>query len=396
MAITIYQKPQALSPAYNNQTFTALSNQIAVADFKYVVTVTINGVANVKEYLQRPDGWLVVDVKEWVQNFIEHYFNPLLSLANPIEIATKKAVEAVVLFQEYYSGILRTGVSYSYTAFDACLTEAAFRNYNYQNYIFNQTAGKLFLSKTSTTITPDNRLLLNQDMYLHFIDYQNVTNIVIDLMRPDPDTDIPVTIATDTIPSLPTTTATYPMYVMRINSKIFARIPARLRDVIRVTFKNGVNFIASYSITLTELCTKYTDNILYYLDRDGNILFFHFDKISKYNYTKKTNKVTLNADKLNTTTGAYGANSWDREDHIVNTAIESTILLNTDWITETQSRQLNDLWSSPQVWLHNGTELLPVTITNNGYEEIKSENESLFQYNVVVNTGVVETRQRGI
>ena len=100
MAITAYQKPQALSPAYNNQIFTALSNQIAVADFKYVVTVTINGVAIVKEYLQRPDGWLVVDVKEWVQNFIEHYFNPLLSLANQIEIATKKSVEAVVLFQE--------------------------------------------------------------------------------------------------------------------------------------------------------------------------------------------------------------------------------------------------------------------------------------------------------
>ena len=84
MAITAYQKPQALSPAYNNQIFTALSNQIAVADFKYVVTVTINGVANVKEYLQRPDGWLVVDVKEWVQNFIEHYFNPSLSLTSPI------------------------------------------------------------------------------------------------------------------------------------------------------------------------------------------------------------------------------------------------------------------------------------------------------------------------
>ena len=132
------------------------------------------------------------------------------------------------------------------------------------------------------------------------------------------------------------------------------------------------------------------------MDRDGNIVFCHFDKVSKNSYTNKTNKVTLSADRLNTTTGEYGANSWDREDHIVSTAIESTILLNTDWITETQSRQLNDLWSSPQVWLHNGTELLPVTITNNGYEEYKLENESLFQYNVIVNTGVVETRQRGL
>lgn len=395
MAITAYQKPQALSPAYNNQIFTALSNQIAVADFKYVVTVTINGVANVKEYLQRPDGWLVVDVKEWVQNFIEHYFNPQLSLVNPIEIATNKSVTVLVNIKEFYSGVMHTGVNYTYTAFDASLTEAAFRNYDYEDYLFGQNVGKYFLSKTGTTITPDNRLTLNRDMYLHFIN-TNVNNIVIELRRPNEDTGILETIDTVTIASIPSPTITNPVYVMRLNSSMFTSATTQVGDTVRVTFKNGITILYRYLITIKELCTKYTDNILYYLDRDGNILFFHFDKISKNNYTKKTNKVTLNADRLNTTTGAYGANSWDREDHIVNTAIESTILLNTDWITETQSRQLNDLWSSPQVWLHNGIELLPVTITNNVYEEIKSENESLFQYNVIVNTGVVETRQRGI
>ena len=389
MAITAYKKPQALSPAYNNQIFTALSNQIAIADFKYVVTVTINGVANVKEYLQRPDGWLVVDVKEWVQNFIEHYFNPDLSLISPIEIATNKSVTVLVNIKEFYSNVMHTGVNYTYTAFDASLTEAAFRNYNYQNYFFNTVAGNLFLSKTIDTITPDNRLVLNQNMYLHFIN-TNVANIVIDLRRGG------TTIDTVTIASIPTPITTNPVYAIRLNSSMFTTATAQVGDIIRVQFNSSVGFIIRYTVTLKELCTKYTDNILYYLDRDGNILFFHFDKISKYNYTKKTNKVTLNADRLNTTTGAYGANSWDREDHIVSTSIESTILLNTDWITETQSRQLNDLWSSPQVWLHNGVELLPVTITNNGYEEIKSENEPLFQYNVIVNTGVVETRQRGI
>lgn len=389
MAITAYQKPQALSPAYNNQIFTALSNQIAVADFKYIVTVTINGVANVKEYLQRPDGWLVVDVKEWVQNFIEHYFNPQLSLASPIEIATNKSVTVLVNIKEFYSGVMHTGVNYTYTAFDASLTEAVFRNYDYNNYLFNTVAGNLFLSKTIDTITPDNRLVLNRDMYLHFIN-TNIDNISIDLRRGVS------TIDNVNIASIPAPIITNPTYVMRLNSAMFTTATAQVGDIIRVSFNSVSGNILRYSITLKELCTKYTDNILYYLDRDGNILFFHFDKISKNNYTKKTNKVTLNADRLNTTTGAYGANSWDREDHIVSTAIESTILLNTDWITETQSRQLNDLWSSPQVWLHNGTELLPVTITNNGYEEIKSENESLFQYNVIVNTGVVETRQRGI
>jgi hypothetical protein len=395
MALTLYKTPQELTPAYNSQVFTALSNQIDRPGFKYIVTVGINGTSSIKEYLPRPDGWLVVDVKEWVQNFIEHYFNPELSLASPIEIAVNKTVEVEVTITEYYAGGFEEFTTTTYTAFDACLTDADFRNYNFEDYLFGQTTGKYFLSKTATTITPDNRLILNRDMYLHFINTNIIEFIVIELRRPAEGTGVLTTIDSVSISPIPTA-SNYEMYVMRINSAMFTTVPAQVGDTIRVTFNSDVSAIYRYTIVIKDICTKYTDNILYYLDRDGNILFFHFDKISKNNFTKKTNTVTLNADRLNTTTGEYGSNTWDRENHIVSTAIESTILLNTDWITETQSRQLNDLWSSPQVWLHNGTDLLAVTITNNGYEEIKSENESLFQYNVIVNTGVVETRQRGI
>jgi hypothetical protein len=396
MALTLYKRPQELTPAYNNQIFTATSDKILATGFKYVVTVTVNGVANVKEYLPRLDAWLVVDVKEWVQNFIEHYFNPELDLTSPIELATNKSFEVTVEISEYYDGAFDDVVTGTYIAFDACLTDAAFRNYNFEDYLFGQTTGKYFLSKTATTITPDNRFTLDRDMYLHFINTSVIDNLVIELRRPNEGTGVLETIDTITVASIPAQTLTYEMYVVRLNSAMFTTVAAQVGDTIRVNFKDATTFVYRYTIVIKDICTKYTDNILYYLDRDGNILFFHFDKISKYNYTKKTNKVTLNPDRLNTTTGEYGSNTWDREDHIVSTAIESTILLNTDWITETQSRQLNDLWSSPQVWLHNGTDLLAVTITNNGYEEIKSENESLFQYNVVVNTGVVETRQRGI
>lgn len=392
MAVTVYQQPQELTPAYNSQVFTALSNQIAIADFKYIVKVTINGIDYRKEYLQRPDGWLVVDVKEWVQNFIEHYFNPALSLAVPIEIATNKAIEIDVTFEEYYSAAPHAGTTYTYYAFDACLTDEDFRNYNYEDYLFNQSAGKLFLSKTNATITPDSRFVLGQDLYLHFINNGDVliNNITIELRRGASAID------NVNIAALPTSTIAYNIFAMRINSTMFTTATAQIGDVIRVSFNSSLGNILRYSITIQDICTKYTDNILYYLDRDGNVLYFHFDKISKNNFTKKTNNVTLNADRLNTTTGEYGSNTWDREDHTISTAIESTILLNTDWITETQSQRLNDLWSSPQVWLWDGIKLISVNSPSGAYEEYKSANESLVNYTVTLNTGTVETRQRGI
>jgi hypothetical protein len=176
---------------------------------------------------------------------------------------------------------------------------------------------------------------------------------------------------------------------------MFTTATPQLGDIIRTSFNSAAGNIVRYSITLKELCTKYKDYVLYYLDRDGNILFFHFEKLSKTNFNKKVNAVTLQKDFLNASFN-YTSNSWDREVHNISTMIDSTISLNTDWITETQSTQLNDLFSSPIVYLWDGTEYRPVTITTNSYEEYKLDNESLFNYNVTCSFDTMETRQRGI
>lgn len=400
MALTITQQPQYLMPAYNKQYITAISNQIAIADFKYVVTVEVNNSGEIytENILQRPDGYLVFDAQQWVKNYIQHYFNPLLSLASPIEIAVNKTIEVDVTITEFYSGVLQTAnkVTISYNAFDGCLNDKAFATYNANDYMFNQTAGKLFLSKTATTITPDDRLMLGQDLFLHFIlntlgspTFPNlINNISIDLRRGASTIDN-VNIAT-----LPLPTTSY-AYVMRLNSTMFTTATPQVGDVIRTSFNSASGNIVRYSITLKDICTKYKDYVLYYLDRDGNILFFHFDKLSRTTYNKKVNSVTLQKDYLNASFN-YTSNSWDREVHNISTMIDSSISLNTDWITETQSTQLNDLFSSPIVYLWDGTEYKPVTITNNSYEEYKLDNESLFNYSVTCSFDTTETRQRGI
>ena len=394
MALTIYQQPQVLMPAYNKQYVTALSNQIAIADFKYVVTVEVNtsGEVYTENILQRPDGYLVFNAEQWVKNYIKHFFNPLLSLATPIQVATNKSVAVKLVITEYYSGVLQTAnkVTINYYAFDGCLNDKAFAVYDYADYLFNGTSGKYFLSKDTTTITPDNRLMLAQDIFIHFIQSTAVpiTNISVDLRRGAS------TIDNVNIAAMPTSTA-YNTFVMRLNSTMFTTATPQVGDIIRTSFNSAAGNILRYSITLKELCTKYKDYVLYYLDRDGNILFFHFEKLSRNNFNKKVNSVTLQKDYLNASFD-YTSNSCDREVHNISTAIDSTITLNTDWITELQSTQLNDLWSSPIVYLWDGTDYKPVTITNNAYEEYKLDNESLFNYSVTCAFDTMETRQRGI
>jgi hypothetical protein len=396
MALVVHTQPQTLTPAYNQQIFTALSDQYAVNGFKYKVEVVVNSdTANTyTEYiLPRPDGWLVFDAQQWVKNYIEHYFELAnVVLANPINLATNKSVSVDVTISEFGVSPFDS-VPLNYNAFDACLTDKAFRNYDYTDYIFNGTAGKYFLSKTVDTITPDPRVTLNQLFFIHFINTNAtpINNINIKLFRGI------TLIETVIISTIPTPVTPYDIYQLFLGSQIFS-LGALVGDTVKVNFNNGSPLVSllEYEFTYQSICTKYTDYTLHYLDRDGNILFFHFEYKSSQNFVKKVNTVTLNKNVLNTTTGVYSSNSYDREENIVSTAIESTLVLNSGWITEAQSLQLKDLFDSPIVYLWDGTELLSCRVTNTSYDKKIRVNDKLFNYEVTIDLGITETRQRGI
>lgn len=394
MALTVYQQPESLTPAYNDQIFTAKSTQIAVADFKYIVSVVVNGdTANTytEDILQRPDGYLVFNAKEWVQNYIEHYFEfDNINLASPINLATGKSVSVDVEISEYYTAAVQSTTPLNYNAFDACLTDAAFSVYNYNNYVFDKIAGKYFLSKTIDTITPDDRITLNQPLFYHFINNTTtaINNITIELFNGF------TLLQTVTIASLPTPATPYDIYQLYLGSNIFTS--ASIGNTVVVKFKNNTTVLLNYSFDYQDICTKYQDYVIYHLDRDGNILSFHFEQKSKKNFTKKVNTVTLNKNVLNTTTGAYGSTSYDREDHVISTAIESTMDLNTTWLTQLQITQLKDLFDSPIVYVWDYNSLRSCRVTNNSFEEYQLNNESLIQLAITIDLGITETRQRGI
>lgn len=396
MALTISQQPQELTPAYNDQTIVALSDQIAISDFKYIVTVIVNGdTGNTyrEDVLQRPDGYLVFDPKEWVKNYIDHFFemDADLVLSYPINLATNKSVSVEVNILEYYSGGTGALETLTYEAFDACLTDKSFRNYDFSDYIFGGTSGLYFLSKDINTITPDSRIALSQPLFLHFINNPAalVDSIQIDLRRGGS------TIDTVSIASLPTPVNTYDVLQLFVGTQIFTGATPAVGDIVRVDFfDSGLATLLRWSYTVEDICTKYTDYVVYYLDRDGNILSFHFEQKSRINHNKKTNQVKLNKNVL--VAGVYGSKSYDREDHVVSTATESTIELNTNWLSQLQITQLKDLFDSPIVYLWDYDTLRSCKVVNNQFEEYQINNEPLNVLNITVDLGITETRQRGI
>jgi hypothetical protein len=386
MALTVYKQPQTLTPAYNEQIFTALSTQIAIADFKYIVTVTVNGdTANTytENILQRPDGWLVFDAKEWVKNYIQHYFNPN---DTNVVIATNKSVSVDVEISEYYTGIIQSTTPINYNAFDACLTDEDFRNYDFNDYLFGENVDKYLLSKGSVNEV-DTTFTIDQNIWLHFFNGTTnpITGVVVELRNG-------ASVVGGFSSSIPTPITGYDMLALNVG-KLLGAVAGY---TIRVNFNGASGLIKRFTLSLVDNQTDFTDYSVYYLDRNGAIQMKHFDKLSTKSHTKKTNTVTLDKNVLNTTTGAYGSNSYDREIHVVSTSSESSITLNTNWITQEQSTLLKDLWDSPIGYLWDGVTLKSFNPANSPYDEKVEALDNLFSYTMTIDLGITETRQRGI
>lgn len=384
MALTIYQEPQAYTPAYNEQTILALSNQIAIADFKYVVTVQVNGGTTFTyNILQRPDGYLVFDAMEVVKNYITRdYFNIYTDCA----LATGKSASVVVRVKEYYSGAIHGTNTTNYIVFDACLDADTFRQYNYSNYVSDSSGAYLLSIMANEFNIPESKVDINNDVWIHFFNYYYDS------------IDINVYDSTSTLLggfSL-TLTPDINMWYANIGYYTLASYGFAPQNgyTIEIDFITGTTSYLSTSLTFYDLCTKYKKYSIQYLKRNGNINVFNFEFLSQETITKKVNNVRLNPKKV---VGVrYTSNPWDREVNTVSTLTTKQITLNTNWITESQSAQLAELFDSTIIWLVIDGEYKPVSITDTNYEIKNNFTDPLYNYKIVCEYDIQETRQRAI
>ena len=379
MALTITQYPLSKTPAYNDQWFIGSSNQTAVSDFYYKIDFTCNSITLTEKVLPDPNGRFVYNAKEKAKNFIEHYFNPNISSAT---IATNKAVSITLTVTEYYSGSLKTPSSFTYIAFDACLTETQFSNYIPNTYC-NSLIGENKLPNFVDVITPE------ADVWLHFFSNPPVGSTFYFLQ-------VLVNYDVKFIDSLPTTPNT--IISANVGKAKLASHGVTLQDGDIIWVQIGdyslPNLIYEYQYQIKSICSKYDVTRLYYLSRSGRILFKNFSLASSKKMSKKTSNVRLG--KGNVVSGIMVSNRYEREVHEVSNVTTYTNTLVSDWISEEQNEALQELFDSPIVWQHDGVNYIPVTITDTTYEFKKHNSDKLFNYTVNIEYNTQETRQRGL
>jgi hypothetical protein len=384
MALTVSQKPQIYTPAYNEQIFVALSNQIAVADFYYLVQFQVGGsIIYTKKILQRPDGYCVFDAIEVVKNYIKHSFNPTVT---GITYATDSAVAVTVYIKEFYSAAVQSTYTYNYVAWNACLDADTFSSYDYRDYVTNGGEIKLLSPNATEYLVPNAKIDIKADNWLHFFkdDF-----LYIDFVLYRASGAVKGSI-TKTIPS-----GAYIHYI-NTGAKLWdgSGVTVNPTDTLEINFE-GDSGGMSTSFTFTDVCSKSVQYNVYYYKRNGAIGFKTFELVSQETMTKKTNTVRMNTKTL--TAGVYSAPTYKREKNTVSTVSQKSITLNTNWITEQQAIELNELFDSPMVWLQLETgDYKPITITDNSYKFSKHVNDKLFNYSITADYDNTETRQRGI
>jgi len=384
MALTVSQTPQLYTPAYNEQTFVALSNQIAISDFYYLVQFQVGAsIIYTKKILQRPDGYCVFDAIEVVKNYIKHSFNPTVT---GVTYATDSAVGVTVYIKEFYSGAVQSTYTYNYVAWNACLDADTFSTYDYLDYVSNGGVIKLLSPNATEYLVPNGKVNIKADNWLHFFK-SDFTYIDFSLYR---SSGILKGSITKTIP-----TGAYIHYI-NTGAKLWdgSGLTVNVGDYVEVNIE-GASGTSTYSFTFTDVCSKSVQYNVYYYKRNGAIGFKTFELVSQETLTKKTNTVRMNTKTL--VAGVYSAPTYAREKSTVSTTSQKSITLNTNWITEQQAIELNELFDSPMVWLQLETgEYKPITITDNSYKFSKHVNDKLFNYSITADYDNTETRQRGI
>lgn len=384
MALTVSQTPQIYTPAYNEQIFVSLSNQIAVADFYYLVQFQVGGsIIYTKKILQRPDGYCVFDAIEVVKNYIKHSFNPTVT---DITYATDSAVAVTVYIKEFYSAAVQSTYTYNYVAWNACLDSLTFSTYDYRDYVTNGGEIKLLSPNATEYLVPNGKINIKADNWFHFFK-SDFTYIDFSLYRSSGALKGSIT---KTIP-----TGAYIHYI-NMGAKLWdgSGLTVNVGDYVEVNIE-GASGTSTYSFTFTDVCSKSVQYNVYYYKRNGAIGFKTFELVSQETMTKKTNTVRMNTKTL--VAGVYSAPTYAREKNTVSTTTQKSITLNTNWITEQQAIELNELFCSPMVWLQLETgDYYPITITDNSYKFSKHVNDKLFNYSITADYDNTETRQRGI
>ncbi len=365
MAITILSSPNQFMAAYNQIPYTVSSNNTAQPNFNFIVDVnetngTNNPLARLKYPAQPSSSQLTFDVGNVVKNYVSYDFDPITIDSFTIMANPKSRLNYFLQFRELYdnasgiptlSGVLASDPP---TPSSSVFKVAANAIFDFEEYTPTIYETKQVLNYGFLNYQGKENIFLTQKRLLSWFDKTRLTNYI--GIGYNSGGLVPVY-------TLPVAPLQSNEYLFTVNVKDFI-------DYIAPNVGDNLFFslydiddvpIATKLFTITEPCSQYDNVRLHYLNKLGGFDVFNFNKnkINAMDIERKQFKAPLQ----------IGYNKIDRLKTNYNTTINDKITINSDWISEEESLLLEQLATSPVIYLErSATDFVAVNILNSFYE----------------------------
>ena len=391
-------------PANNVMLYTLSSTNTGQSNFRYIADVYVNGAStyNRIEVVANPTySSGVVDISGIVQTFLT---------GNPEDNTTtfkqcgNNLCSFVVQFGEQYgasSGVTTYPDITSKTAYayNGVFNPVDYLSYNDDNYKLINSSSNFLTDNPLIEVTTTDKLNIgflngttNKGKYLEISTYEFDGSFAdtVTILNPyntisaNADRSIDVNVGYTWLNSLVTAD-------LATGSAPFMS-PTLQFWTIRMTDSIGADTSEALSIYLVDQCTKGTPVRFKFMNNYGHYDYFTFLGATKKNTDIKRNN--YKSDSYKWSTSGYLGNSRNRGTTQFETKLDDTINVQSDWITEEQSAWLEQLVTSPDVYVYSGSDLVAVNIVDTSYQTKYEASEQLFNLSLSFKYNYNRTRQR--
>lgn len=397
MAITILQQPQVYSPAYNDLIFVVSSDNNTEDNFQYVFDVYKGATFLSRHRLPtNPDnGWAKFDARRVIESYVEH----------DIDIATENFAPNVNSYEKFkvkfgeeydvsgtktlYADLATSNDIY---AFNSIFDPLNFVDYNQSDYLLVSSVKKFLTS------CPNGLKVMSGDaLWLYFINNDPTT---IDRISIEVYNAAGALINSGTFSNSTYNTSTDDNKFLRVGAG-----PWNIGEYMGASFLNGassykVKIINGSGVAISETktftidssCTPYEVYRIHFLNKLGGFDAFNFIRRSDKSSDIQRSDYKKTAGDFTASGFAYSKS--DRQVTTMSTSINDRLVLNSDWITESESVWLEELITSPVIFHELNGVLVPVSITDSVYQSQKRINNKIFNLRIEFRYSFSRYRQR--
>lgn len=413
MAVTLITSPSLYTPAYNQMVHVVSSDQTAQQNFRYVWTIQVDddfdGVYTSLPVIRRsPDtttGYGVLDVHRIIENYVNSnitkgvmYFTQATSSFVPYKVTVQEEYGATPAF----GSSITTSAQY---AFNGNFNFNDFKSYSQSDWVIgvgsspsllNTATSGVVNAVTVQTVANTYKIRPSQDAYAYALTSTSGSCYWAEIRTYDVNGSIvgayrmlnpfqAVSSVKDRMVFFPVGTNFLASATATHLTALIGSLPAYTSSVyyysVRILNSAASATSAFNWYIVDQNCTNNPVYRLHFLNTRGGFDSANFIRASHNNFSIQRDKFKKGIGTLSSA-GAWSYNLSDRADINFFTSTKQKVTALSDWLSESESLWLQQLFASPEVYYDDGANLFAVNITNTSYEAKQKQNELLFNWQV--------------